>query len=278
MRGLALLAGATMVVAACTPDAPAAREDSSPPRTSGAPVARFTTVRSWPHDPAAFTQGLDFHEGKLYEGTGVEGKSTLREVSLETGAVVRQVDLPPTVFGEGITVLGDRVYQVTWKSRKGYVYDRATFRRLREFEYEGQGWGLTNDGQSLILSDGSAILRYLDPSTFAVQRTVTVKDGDREVRDLNELEMVRGEIYANVWNTNSIVRINPSSGAVLGWINLEGIFTDSDRRRYLKPGQQVDVLNGIAFDEITGRLVVTGKWWPRLYEITVDSTATAVAR
>ena len=261
-----------VLVTGCTTDAPAPRATDAD-TVPTAPVARFRTVRSWPHDPGAFTQGLDFHDGKLYEGTGVEGQSTLREISLETGAVLRKVDLPPDVFGEGITVLGDRVYQLTWKSRKGYVYDRATFRRLREFSYEGEGWGLTNDGTSLIMSDGSATLRFLDPSTFEVQRTITVRDGDREVAKLNELEMVKGEIYANVWETTSIARIDPATGTVTGWIRLDGIFTDSDRRRYLKPGQQVDVMNGIAYDEAANRLVVTGKWWPRLYEITVDSTS-----
>ncbi len=260
-----------LLAAACKSEEPPTRT-GSPTAAPTAPVAKFRTVRSWPHDPGAFTQGLDFHEGRLYEGTGVEGQSTLREVTLETGAVVRKVDLPPNVFGAGVTVLGDRIYQVTWTSQKGFVYDLRTFRVIREFAYEGQGWGLTNDGTSLILSDGSARLRFLDPATFAVQRTVTVRDGAREVGKLNELEMVNGEVWANVWETSSIARINPATGTVVGWVNLEGVFTDSDRRRYLKPGQQVDVLNGIAYDETAGRLVVTGKWWPRLYEITVDST------
>ena len=260
-----------VLVPACTPDDPPPRATATQ-ATRTAPVARFRTVRSWPHDPAAFTQGLDFHQGRLYEGTGVEGQSTLREVALETGAVVRKVELPSDVFGEGITVLGNRIYQVTWKARKGYVYDLATLRRLREFTYEGEGWGLANDGSSLILSDGTATLRFIDPETFALQRTLTVKDGTRDVSKLNELEMVNGEIWANVWETSSLVRINPTTGAVIGWVDLDGVFTDSDRRPYLKPGQQVDVLNGIAYDETAGRLVVTGKWWPRLYEITVDST------
>ena len=269
-RGVAVVS-AVVVFDACTPDAPAPAPNATTPART-APVARFRTVRSWPHDPGAFTQGLDFHEGKLYEGTGVEGQSTLREVSLQTGEVVRRVDLPTNVFGEGITVMGDRIYQVTWKSQKGYVYDRATFRRIGEFTYEGEGWGLTNDGSSLILSDGSARLRFIDPTTFQVQRTLTVKDGANEVSKLNELEMVKGEIYANVWEDHMIVRINPATGAVAGWIDLQGLFTESDRRRYLKPGQQVDVLNGIAYDEAADRLVVTGKWWPRLYEIAIDST------
>ena len=259
------------VASACKPDAPAPRANGAAPERT-APVARYRTVRSWPHDPGAFTQGLDFHDGKLYEGTGVEGQSTLREVSLETGEVVRKINLPNDVFGEGITVLGDRIYQVTWKSQKGYVYDRRSFLRIGEFTYEGEGWGLTNDGASLILSDGTARLRFLDPATFQVQRTVTVMDGAREVSKLNELEMVNGEIYANVWETHSLVRIDPATGKVVGWIDLDGLFTESDRRRYLKPGQGVDVLNGIAYDEAANRLVVTGKWWPRLYEITVDST------
>jgi len=265
--------GLLAMVAACSTDHPSgSRDTSTSTPAGGAAVARFKTVRSLPHDPGAFTQGLDFHEGVLYEGTGVEGKSTLREVTLETGAVVRKIDLPANVFGEGITVLGDRIYQVTWTSQKGYVYDRQTLRRIREFEYAGQGWGLTNDGASLIMSDGSALLKFIDPSTFAVLRTVTVKDGGRDVRNLNELEMVNGEIYANVWESSRVARINPTTGTVLGWIDLAGVFSDSDRRRYLKPGQQVDVLNGIAFDELTGRLYVTGKWWPRMYEIAVDST------
>lgn len=265
--------GLLAMIAGCSTDHPSgSRDTSASTPAGGAPVARFRTVRSLPHDPGAFTQGLDFHQGVLYEGTGVEGKSTLREVALETGAIVRKIDLPANVFGEGITVLGDRIYQVTWTSQKGYVYDRQTLRRIREFEYAGQGWGLTNDGASLILSDGSALLRFIDPSTFAVLRTVTVQDSGREVRSLNELEMVNGEIYANVWETSRVARINPASGAVLGWIDLAGVFSESDRRRYLKPGQQVDVLNGIAFDELTSRLYVTGKWWPRMYEITVDST------
>ena len=273
MGRLALLLSMTTMAAACSTEGPSSsREAPAPGAATSAPVAGFRTVRSWPHDPGAFTQGLDFHEGKLYEGTGVEGQSTLREVALETGEVIRKIDLPSDAFGEGITVLGDRIYQLTWKSGKGFVYDRATFRRLREFPYTGEGWGLTNDGQSLIMSDGTATLRFLDPVTFEVQRTVTVKDGAREVGKLNELEMVNGEVYANVWETNSIVRINPATGTVIGWIDLDGIFTDSDRRRYLKPGQQVDVLNGIAFDEQSRRLLVTGKWWPRMYEIAVDST------
>ncbi len=271
LRRRRVIASFGIMLSACsTDDSSGSPSNAAATPARGAPSTSFRTVRSWPHDPGAFTQGLDFHEGKLYEGTGVEGKSTLREVVLETGEVLRKIDLPPDVFGEGITVLGDRIYQLTWKSQKGYVYDRATFRRLQEFEYRGEGWGLTNDGTSLIMSDGSAALRFINPTTFAVERTVTATDSGRDVPKLNELEMVNGEIYANVWESNSIVRINPATGVVIGWIDLDGIFSESDRRRYLKPGQQVDVLNGIAYDETSGRLVVTGKWWPRMYEIAVS--------
>ena len=257
-------------LAGCTMD-DLSRDSANARVTSAAPVAGYSLVRSWPHDPGAFTQGLELRGGRMYESTGGEGTSSLRETIVETGAIVRQVKLQAGLFGEGITILGDKVYQLTWKSQRGFVYDLASFRRTGEFTYAGEGWGLTNDGQSLIMSDGGASLRFLDPATFSVTRTLTVKEGEREVSSLNELEWVDGEIYANVWMTDSIVRIDPSSGSVTGWIDLEGIFTDSDRRRYLQPDQAIDVLNGIAYDDSTRRLFVTGKWWPRLYEITVDS-------
>jgi glutamine cyclotransferase len=263
---------ALVVITACPDDASSGAKAGPPPVVAPDPrVARFTVVKSWPHDPGAFTQGLEFDKGRLYEGTGGEGKSELREVALETGDVVRMSTLPPNVFGEGITVLGNRIYQLTWKSKRAFIYDLATFKRLSEVSYDGEGWGLANDGASLIMSDGTANLYFRNPSTFAVSRTVEVHDGDRPVSQLNELEWVNGEVYANVWQTDSIVRINPQSGAVLGWINLHGIFSVSDRGRYLQPGQAIDVLNGIAYDDSTHRLLVTGKWWPRIYQITVDS-------
>ena len=235
-------------------------------------VAGYTVVKSWPHDPGAFTQGLEFEKGRLYEGTGGEGKSELREVALETGDAVRISTLPPNVFGEGITILGNRIYQLTWKSNRGFIYDLATFRRISEFTYDGEGWGLANDGTSLIMSDGTETVTFRDPATFAVSRTLEVHDGDRPVSQLNELEWINGELWANVWQSDSLVRINPQSGEVVGWINLRGIFSASDRGRYLQPGQAVDVLNGIAYDDSTKRLLVTGKWWPRIYHIAIDST------
>jgi glutaminyl-peptide cyclotransferase len=263
-----------VIAIGCPDDSTRSASDRPPPVViPDSRVARFTIVKSWPHDPGAFTQGLEFERGHLYEGTGGEGKSELREVALETGDVVRMATLPQNVFGEGITVLGNRIYQLTWKSHKGYVYDLATFKRVSEFTYDGEGWGLANDGQSLIMSDGSARITFRDPSTFAVTRTVEVRDNARPVTQLNELEWVDGEIFANVWMTDSIVRINPQSGAVIGWVNLRGLFSESDRARYLQPGQAIDVLNGIAWDESNRRLLVTGKWWPRIYQVTIDSTS-----
>jgi glutamine cyclotransferase len=243
--------------------------------TSNVPVATYSIVRKWPHDRSAWTQGLDFDGGRLFEGTGLEGQSTLREISLDDDRVLRKIDLAPTLFGEGITILGGRVFQLTWKSRRGFVYDLASFRRLDEFGYDGEGWGLTNDGTSLIMSDGTATLRFLDPRTFAVQRTVTVREDSGEVGKLNELEWVNGQVWANVWETHSVARIDPATGRVLGYVDLTGIFSETDRSRFLPPGGEssIDVLNGIAYDSTTNRLVVTGKNWPLLYEIRVDSTA-----
>jgi len=264
---------ALAALAACRDEGASGSNDRPPPVVNPDPrVARFTVVKSWPHDPGAFTQGLEFEKGRLYEGTGGEGKSELREVAIETGDVIRMARLPSNLFGEGITILGNRVYQLTWKAQRGFVYDLATFKRVSEFSYEGEGWGLTNDGTSLIMSNGTANLYFRDPSTFAVKRTLEVRDGDKPLSQLNELEWVNGEIYANLWQSDSIVRINPQSGAVVGWINLRGIFSASDRGRYLLPGQALDVLNGIAYDDSTRRFLVTGKWWPRIYQITIDST------
>ncbi len=262
-----------MAAGACRDDGAPGSRNAPPPVVAPDPrVAGFTVVKSWPHDPGAFTQGLEFEQGRLYEGTGGEGKSELREVALQTGDVLRMATLPQNTFGEGITILGNRVYQLTWKSKRGFIYDLTTFKRISEFAYEGEGWGLANDGTSLIMSDGSDSLTFRDPATFAVSRTLHVADGDRVVSQLNELEWINGEIYANIWQSDSLVRIDPQSGEVIGYINLRGIFSPSDRSRYLQPGQAVDVLNGIAYDDATGRLLVTGKWWPRIYQIAIDTT------
>ena len=248
-------------------DGHAAQATASPaqaPPSDAACQARtcsFEVVDSWPHDPDAYTEGLVYHEGKLFESTGLNGRSSLREVELATGRVLRRVDVPEVYFAEGMTILGDRVYQLTWQSGKGFVYDLQSFRLLSEFAYAGEGWGLTHDGRHLIMSDGTSRIRFLDPGSLAVARTIDVLDHGRPVTQLNELEYVQGAIYANVWQTDRIARIDPQSGAVLGWIDLTGLLRPEDRT------PTVEVLNGIAYDQAHDRLFVTGKFWPRLYQI-----------
>jgi glutamine cyclotransferase len=225
------------------------------------PVYGYEVVNTYPHDPGAFTQGLVFDGGALVESTGLEGHSTLRRVELQTGKVLQKVDVPRYFFAEGLTLFAGKLYQLTWKGEKGFVYDARSLQKTAEFPYEGQGWGLTHDADSLILSDGSAELRFIDPNTFQVKRTVGVNDRGRPVEELNELEYVKGEILANVWHQNRVARIDPQTGQVKGWIDLAGL---------LKPGDVTDeeaVLNGIAYDEAGDRLFVTGKLWPKLFEV-----------
>jgi len=228
----------------------------------GAPAARFEVVRSYPHDPQAFTQGLVFLDGVLYEGTGLNGRSGIRRVRLENGEVLKLQKLEDRHFGEGIAVVGDSIVQLTWKSGVGFVYDRNTFQRTKTFNYPGEGWGLTYDGTRLIMSDGTASLRFLDPTSLKEIGRLEVRDGGRPVQQLNELEVVKGEIYANVWGTDRIARISPKTGAVIGWIDLTGILSPRDPA-------STDVLNGIAYDAAKDRLFVTGKLWPKLFEIRV---------
>jgi glutaminyl-peptide cyclotransferase len=225
------------------------------------PVYGYEVVNTYPHDPGAFTQGLVFSDGALLESTGLERHSTLRRVELQTGKVLQKVDVPPYFFAEGMTLYGGKVYQLTWKGEKGFVYDPQTLQKTGEFPYEGEGWGLTHDADSLILSDGSEQIRFIDPVDYRVKRAIRVTDRGRPVEELNELEYVRGEIYANVWHQNRIARIDPQTGRVLGWIDLSGL---------LHPGEAADpeaVLNGIAYDEQGDRLFVTGKLWPKLFEV-----------
>jgi glutamine cyclotransferase len=239
---------------------------TAPKGTPGAAADRVTmygyeVVNAFPHDSAAFTQGLVFHDGALLESTGLERLSTLRRVELQSGKVLQKVDVPPYFFAEGLTLFGGKLYQLTWKGEKGFIYDPQTFQKTGEFTYEGEGWGLTHDGESLILSDGSAQLRFIDPNTFHVRRTINVNDRGRPVEELNELEYVKGEIYANVWHQNRVARVDPKSGRVVGWIDLTGL---------LRPGETSDpeaVLNGIAYDERGDRLFVTGKLWPKVFEV-----------
>jgi len=225
-----------------------------------APVSSYQVVHVYPHDPEAFTQGLVFNGGLLYEGTGLNGRSGIRRVKLENGEVLQIQRLESQYFGEGIALVGDSIIQLTWQSGVGFVYDKTSFARTRTFTYAGEGWGLTYDGKRLIMSDGSSSLRFLDPGTLKETGRLTVKDGARPVERLNELEVVKGEILANIWQTDRIARINPATGHVAGWIDLAGLL---DRRA----APQADVLNGIAYDEKADRLFVTGKLWPQLFEI-----------
>jgi glutamine cyclotransferase len=242
-----------------------------------APIQAPQQVRSFPHDPQAFTQGLIFHQGALYESTGRYGSSDLRRVELETGRVLQKVDIEDQYFAEGLTLLNGKLYQLTWREGVGFVYG-LDMARQGTFPFTGEGWGLTSDGTSLIVSDGSNVLRFLDPTTYKEQRTLSVQDGDEYVHQLNELEWVRGEIWANVWHDNRIARIDPASGRVKAWVDLGQIIPTP------RPSDGEAVPNGIAYDEATGRLFVTGKLWPQLFEITVAGlggaagTDTAVPR
>lgn len=226
------------------------------------PVYGYRIVNTYPHDPTAFTQGLDFEDGVLYEGTGLNGESSLRRVDLESGEVLQQIDIDEQYFGEGIVVLGNSIVQITWQSQIAFVYDRETFELIETHAYPTQGWGLTTDGERLIMSDGSNMIFFRDFDTFAEMRHIEVMDGDEPVIRLNELEWVNGEIWANVWQTDTIARIDPATGTVVGWIDLTGLLRPEDQA-----GASVDVLNGIAVDEATGRIFVTGKLWPVIYEI-----------
>jgi glutamine cyclotransferase len=223
----------------------------------------YRVVHAYPHDQQAFTQGLVYVDGHLYESTGIEGRSTLREVELETGRILQFHELPAKYFAEGLTDWKNTLIQLTWQSHAALVYDRATFRLLRTFPYTGEGWGLTHDAKSLILSDGTATLRFFDPETFKEVRRITVTDHGKPVTQLNELEFIRGEIYANVWHSDRIARISPANGRILGWIDLTGLMP----RDQLTSNEAV--LNGIAYDAARSRLFVTGKLWPKIFEVEV---------
>lgn len=226
-------------------------------------LSTYEVVKAYPHDPEAYCQGLLFDGGQLYESTGRNGTSSVRRVELETGKVLQRTVLPVALFGEGLAKVGDRLIQLTWTSGVARVYDAATLVAQDQFEYEGEGWGLTYDGQHLIQSDGSEVLVFRDPKTFAEVRRVRVTDSGKPVTQLNELEMVEGEIWANVWKYDVILRIDPKTGNVVGVVDMTGIF---DRRTVPDPDA---VLNGIAYDPGSRRLFVTGKLWPKLFEIKV---------
>jgi glutaminyl-peptide cyclotransferase len=237
--------------------------EAATPTPSKVPTYSYKIKNSWPHDRHAYTQGLIFLDGLLWESTGQYGTSSLRKVELKSGKVVKQISLPKNYFGEGMTVFHNKVFQLTWQEHKGFIYDPATFQKQGEFSYTGEGWGLTHDGESLIMSDGTDQIRFLDPSTFQTIRTISVADRGEPVDQLNELEYIDGEIYANIYQTDRIARIEPKTGKILGWIDLTGLLSTKDRT-----GEE-DVLNGIAYDATGRRLFVTGKMWPKLFEIEI---------
>lgn len=230
----------------------------------GAPVQGFTVVQSYPHDPGAFTQGLVFAGGEFYESTGLNGESSLRRVEIATGKVLQRRDVDAQYFAEGLALVGDALVQLTWQHQLGFVYDRKTFAPTKTFTYKTEGWGLAYDVKGgLVLSDGSDQLFFLDPKTYRVLRTLRVKDAGRPVPQLNELEWIEGEIWANVWQTDRIARIAPQTGVVNAWVDLTLLWPEARR------APPADVLNGIAYDPAARRIFVTGKKWPRLYEIKV---------
>jgi glutamine cyclotransferase len=223
----------------------------------------YRVIHAYPHDPRAYTQGLLFTDGHLYESTGLNGRSSLRMDDLATGRVLQSAPVPSRYFAEGLATWGSTLVQLTWRSHIAFVYDRFSFRLLRTFHYGGEGWGLTQDAKNLILSDGSATIRFFDPADFHEVRRIVVRDRGARVTDLNELEYIHGQIYANVWHTDRIARISPATGQVLGWIDLSGLLPENQR------SDPEAVLNGIAYDTAHDRLFVTGKLWPKLFEVEI---------
>jgi glutamine cyclotransferase len=256
-------AGATAAAATSAGDLAPVQGTAAATQAQPVPVLGYRVVSTYPHDPAAFTQGLVYVDGTLYEGTGLNGESTLRRVDLETGEVLQQTALAADHFGEGIAVIDQRIFQLTWRTHTAFVYDRATFAAAGEFVYDTEGWGLTYDGEKLIMSDGTPTLFFRDPQTFGEVDRVTVRAQGVPVEDLNELEVVDDLVYANVWLTDRIAVVDPADGTVRAWLDLAGLLPAEDRT------PATDVLNGIAYDAAAGRLFVTGKRWPKLFEIEV---------
>lgn len=235
-------------------------------RDRPADVYRYEVIHEFPHDAQAFCQGLVFEDGILYEGTGSYGKSCLRKIDLDSGKVLQQVNLNRRLFGEGITIWKDKLIQLTWKSHIGIVYDKNTFAKTETFRISGEGWGLTHDDQHLIISDGSSTLRFINPETYKISHRLAVNSQGRRVKNLNELEFWKGEILANIWKSDMIARIDPQNGHLLGWIDLSGLKPVTVRQN------REAVLNGIAYDTMNQRLFVTGKHWPKLFEIRITKT------
>ncbi len=239
------------------------RAETLPGTEQSIPVLTIEILKEYPHDPHAFTQGLEYFEGFLYESTGETGQSSVRKVDLESGRVVQKTDLDSEYFGEGLTIFRGKIYQLTWLSKTGFAYDLRSFRKLREFHYDGEGWGLAHDASNLILSDGTNRLRYLDSESFKVVRTLEVYAGKEAVTNLNELEYIENDIYANVWHSNRIARIDARSGQVRAWIDFSALASQEQK-------EPEAVLNGIAYDSARHRLFVTGKDWAHLFEIRVE--------
>ncbi|MDP4219711.1 MAG: glutaminyl-peptide cyclotransferase [Bacteroidota bacterium] len=260
---LGLFLSISFFATGCKKEAEPPKQNPPQNTTQPAPLYTYEVVNTWHHDPDAFTQGLQYLDGELYESTGLNNHSSLRRVELTTGKVLQKIDIPGEYFAEGMTILGGKIYQLTYQTHIGFIYDQKTFKQLGSWHYEGEGWGLTNDGTYLIMSNGSNKISFLDPSSLAIVKTLEIFDEGFRVEDINELEYIKGEIYANIWRTDSVVRIDPVTGKVLGWINLAGLLMPQERT------ENVDVLNGIAYDEKGDRIFVTGKQWPKLFEIKI---------
>jgi len=237
-----------------------------PVKAAPAPVGGYQVVRSYPHDTAAFTEGLFYRDGFMFESTGLAGRSSIRKWSLETGAVEQERLIDSRYFGEGIVDWKNRLYELTWTNELGFIYDIDSFEKVGEFSYPGEGWALTRDDKRLMMSDGTSFIRFLDPDTLKEIGRIEVTDDGVPVRNLNELEWVKGELLANVWQTTRIARIDVKTGKVLGWIELGGLLKEAG-----VTGQRDDVLNGVAYDATADRLFVTGKFWPKLFEIKLTS-------
>ncbi len=269
---LTLLFILTMLSCNGAPQPQRATPTPTPPvvKEGPAPVSSYEIVNEYKHDKRAFTQGLVFHDGYLYESTGNYGRSTLRKVELKTGKVLKKHSVPRDYFAEGMTIFGGKVYQLTWKAGLGFVYDLEDFKLEREFRYSGEGWGLTHDGKHLYMSDGTHVIRVLDPKTLDVVRTIVVMNEGAPLLRINELEYIKGEIWANVWQSetiekpNHVARINPETGELLGWINFDKISPKDSGKHY------ENSLNGIAYDEKGDRIFITGKNWKRLFEVKLN--------
>lgn len=240
----------------------ASNNAASTPVTEEIPTYTYDIVKTIPHDAQAFTQGLAFYNGDLFESTGQYGSSSLRKIDRSTGKVLKRLNVDAAYFAEGMVAVDGKIYQLTWQSGVGFIYDAKTFQQLRTFSYFGEGWGITYDGTEMIMSDGTSNLRFLDSDSLLIRKMLPVTSNGTPVKNLNELEYVNGEIWANVWQTDSIARINPQNGKVTGWVDLSGLQTPTERAN-------ADVLNGIAYDKERNILLVTGKNWSKMYEITV---------